>query len=160
MSREGEELLLQCLVRNAKPAAEIVWFKRNVEIKSGECNSSNYLLPLWYTIDVFVLLIMKPCLVRVATVADRIENITTDAEMPRRFDTRSKLTIRAQPNDNDADYTCEARHPALIAPKRASVALNIQCKDAWFFVYSVIHGLIIFHPGVGNESSFSKSRFF
>ncbi|XP_046635770.1 synaptogenesis protein syg-2-like isoform X3 [Daphnia pulicaria] len=91
MSREGEELLLQCLVRNAKPAAEIVWFKRNVEIKS-----------------------------------DRIENITTDAEMPRRFDTRSKLTIRAQPNDNDADYTCEARHPALIAPKRASVALNIQ----------------------------------
>jgi len=72
---------------------------------------------------------MKPCLVRVATVADRIENITTDAEMPRRFDTRSKLTIRAQPNDNDAEYTCEARHPALIAPKRASVALNIQCKD-------------------------------
>lgn len=36
MSREGEELVLQCLVRNAKPAAEIVWFKRNVEIKSGE----------------------------------------------------------------------------------------------------------------------------
>lgn len=36
MSREGEELLLQCLVRNAKPAAEIVWFKRNVEIKSGK----------------------------------------------------------------------------------------------------------------------------
>ncbi|XP_059352881.1 nephrin-like [Daphnia carinata] len=90
MSREGEELLLQCLVRNAKPAAEIVWFKRNVEIKS-----------------------------------DRIENTTTDADVPRRFDTRSKLTIRAQPDDNEADYTCEARHPALIAPKRATVALNI-----------------------------------
>uniref|UniRef100_A0A0N8CD86 Down syndrome cell adhesion molecule n=1 Tax=Daphnia magna TaxID=35525 RepID=A0A0N8CD86_9CRUS len=91
MSREGEELLLQCLVRNAKPAAEIVWFKRNVEIKS-----------------------------------ERIENTTSDAELPRRFDTRSKLTIRAQPDDNEADYICEARHPALIAPKRASVALNIQ----------------------------------
>ncbi len=36
MSREGEEVILQCLVRNAKPAAEIVWFKRNVEIKSGK----------------------------------------------------------------------------------------------------------------------------
>ena len=36
MSREGEEVILQCLVRNAKPAAEIVWFKRNMEIKSGK----------------------------------------------------------------------------------------------------------------------------
>lgn len=35
-SREGEELTIQCLVRNAKPAADIVWFKRGVEIKSGE----------------------------------------------------------------------------------------------------------------------------
>lgn len=35
-SREGEEVVLQCLARNAKPAADIVWFKRNVEIKLGE----------------------------------------------------------------------------------------------------------------------------
>jgi len=35
-SREGEEVVLQCLVRNAKPAAEIVWFKRNVELKNGK----------------------------------------------------------------------------------------------------------------------------
>lgn len=36
LTREGEEVVLQCLVRNAKPAADIVWLKRNVEIKSGE----------------------------------------------------------------------------------------------------------------------------
>lgn len=35
--REGDEIVIQCVVRNAKPAAEIVWFKRNVELKSGEC---------------------------------------------------------------------------------------------------------------------------
>ena len=57
----------------------------------------------------------------------RLENTTTDSELARRFDTRSKLTIRAQPDDNDAEYTCEARHPALMAPKRASVSLNVQC---------------------------------
>ena len=63
-----------------------------------------------------------------ARTTGRVENTTSDADVPRRFDTRSKLTIRAQPDDNDADYTCEARHPALIAPKRATVALNILCK--------------------------------
>ena len=34
-TREKEEIVLQCLVRSAKPAAEIVWFKRNLEIKFG-----------------------------------------------------------------------------------------------------------------------------
>ena len=51
-----------------------------------------------------------------------------ESETPKRFDTRSKITIRAQADDNDADYTCEARHPALIAPKRASITLNVLCK--------------------------------
>lgn len=57
-----------------------------------------------------------------------MENSTTEAEMPHRFDTRSKLTIRARPDDNDAVYTCEARHPALSSPKRANVSLNVVCK--------------------------------
>jgi len=61
-------------------------------------------------------------------MAANIENEMEDSETSKRFDTRSKITIRAQADDNDADYTCEARHPALIAPKRASVALNVLCK--------------------------------
>ncbi len=147
MSREGEELLLQCLVRNAKPAAEIVWFKRNVEIKSGECNNNNNNknnnLPSPSLIHYRCLRFAnnETSSFLVAPLVDRIENITTDAEMPRRFDTRSKLTIRAQPDDNDAEYTCEARHPALIAPKRATVALNIQCKDLALFSHSCIQFL-------------------
>lgn len=33
-------MVLQCIVRNAKPAAEIVWFKRNMEIKWGKTKLS------------------------------------------------------------------------------------------------------------------------
>ena len=51
----------------------------------------------------------------------RVENTTFDADVPRQFVSRSKLTIRAQPDDSDADYTCEARHQA---PKWATVALK------------------------------------
>lgn len=89
-TRENEEMVLQCIVRNAKPAAEIVWFKRNMEIK-------------WAT----------------------EESQTSESETPRRFDTTSRITVRAQADDNDADYSCEARHPALIAPKRTSVTFNV-----------------------------------
>ena len=38
------------------------------------------------------------------------------------------ITIRAQADDNDADYSCEARHPALMATKRAVVTFNVLCK--------------------------------
>lgn len=84
------------------------------------------------------------CLRTFDYVVDRIENTTSDAELARRFDTRSKLTIRAQPDDNDADYICEARHPALIAPKRASVALNIQCKT-FLFILALLSGTQYLH---------------
>lgn len=63
-------------------------------------------------------------------VAVNQENTTTisEVENSRRFDTHSRITIRAQADDNDADYTCEARHPVSIAPKRTSVILSVQCK--------------------------------
>uniref|UniRef100_A0A182IZP9 Uncharacterized protein n=1 Tax=Anopheles atroparvus TaxID=41427 RepID=A0A182IZP9_ANOAO len=32
--REGQDLSLTCLVPNAKPAAQIVWYRANVEYKS------------------------------------------------------------------------------------------------------------------------------
>lgn len=43
-AREYEEIVLQCIVRNAKPAADIVWFKRNQEIKLGNNIYIYYLL--------------------------------------------------------------------------------------------------------------------
>ena len=62
-------------------------------------------------------------------VSGNQENSTVEsAENVRRFDTRSMITIRAQADDNDADYSCEARHPALMATKRAVVTFNVLCK--------------------------------
>ncbi len=58
------------------------------------------------------------------------ESQTSESETPRRFDTTSRITVRAQADDNDADYSCEARHPALIAPKRTSVTFNVLCKTS------------------------------
>ena len=89
-TKEKEEIVLQCVVIKAKPAAEIVWFKRNLEIKFA----AN-------------------------------ENEVEEQGTSKRFNTRSKMTIQVQADDNDADYTCEARHPALIAPKCASITFDV-----------------------------------
>jgi len=35
--RENQEYQLECLVKNSKPAAKIVWYRGNVELKLGEC---------------------------------------------------------------------------------------------------------------------------
>ncbi|PZC82914.1 hypothetical protein B5X24_HaOG209357 [Helicoverpa armigera] len=34
--KEGEDVSLECLVKNAKPAARIVWFRGNVELKGDK----------------------------------------------------------------------------------------------------------------------------
>lgn len=46
-SREGEELVLQCLVKNAKPPADIIWFKRNVEVRFGMCYKKKIIIFLF-----------------------------------------------------------------------------------------------------------------
>lgn len=33
--RENQDLTLTCIVSDAKPAAQIQWFRNNIEIKSG-----------------------------------------------------------------------------------------------------------------------------
>jgi len=35
--RENQDLTLKCIVSNAKPAAQIVWYRKNVEYKGGMC---------------------------------------------------------------------------------------------------------------------------
>jgi hypothetical protein len=34
--KENQEYQLECLVKNSKPAARIVWYRGNVELKLGE----------------------------------------------------------------------------------------------------------------------------
>ena len=99
-TREKEEIVLQCLVRNANPAAEIVWFRRNLEIKFAA-----------------------------------IKNKVEERDRSKLFYTLSKMTIQVHADDNNADYTCEARHPALVAPKRASITLDVQNPIVSYSLY-------------------------
>jgi hypothetical protein len=34
--KEGEDVSLECLVKNAKPAAKIIWYRNNVELKGDK----------------------------------------------------------------------------------------------------------------------------
>lgn len=42
--RENQDLTLTCIVSDAKPAAQIQWFRSNVEYKPGMCIIMFYLL--------------------------------------------------------------------------------------------------------------------
>lgn len=44
--RENQEYQLECNVRNSKPAAAIVWYRNNVEYKTGKILYEDYLLYL------------------------------------------------------------------------------------------------------------------
>lgn len=43
--RESQELTLTCIVSDAKPAAQIQWFRKNVEYKPGNVQVLLYILP-------------------------------------------------------------------------------------------------------------------
>lgn len=39
--RENQDLTLKCVVSNAKPAAQIIWYRGNIEYKPGKFNKMN-----------------------------------------------------------------------------------------------------------------------
>ncbi|XP_046619486.1 nephrin isoform X3 [Neodiprion virginianus] len=104
-AKVGQSYQLHCSVRLAKPAATIVWYRGNVEVKGG---------------------------------ASDIESIPTedDKEMPKagesrkkllKYDTHGSITIVPTADDDETDYTCEARHPAIPVdmPMRATIKLSV-----------------------------------
>ncbi|XP_076325678.1 nephrin-like [Tachypleus tridentatus] len=84
-----QSLSLTCTVAGGKPAAEIKWFRKDVEL--------------------------------------RPDNVETDTEKGenQRFDTISTITLTPSPADNDAIYTCQAVHFALVQPLQSSVVLSV-----------------------------------
>ncbi|KAG5895719.1 hypothetical protein JTB14_025666 [Gonioctena quinquepunctata] len=96
--KENQEFHLECRVRNAKPAAKIVWYRGNVEINIPNREDQ--------TIDV--------------PAQNGDKRIT-------RYDTHSRITLKPTAEDDYAEYTCEARHEALSQdiPMRATVQLSV-----------------------------------
>ncbi|CAG2065694.1 unnamed protein product, partial [Timema podura] len=104
--RENEEFQLECLVKNAKPAAKIVWYRGNVELKLDK---------------------------RVDTTT---EAETGREHKAKRYNVLSRITLQPTAEDDYADYTCEARHEALPSdmPMRVTVQLSVLCKmDSLFY---------------------------
>ncbi|XP_058123350.1 nephrin-like [Anopheles ziemanni] len=104
--REGQDLSLTCIVPNAKPAAQIVWYRANVEYKSE-------------TIDT---------------------KITETDE--RRYTVTSKLRLRPTADDDYVDYTCQARHQAILEdrPMQATVQLSVLYPPGAPYIEGYIHG--------------------
>lgn len=97
--KEGEDVSLECLVKNAKPAAKIVWFRGNVELKGDKVSKEEI---------------------------KEVENINGNPKMMR-YTTISRVNFKATADDDYADFTCEARHEALQRdnPMRSTVQLSV-----------------------------------
>ncbi|XP_076242839.1 sticks and stones [Calliopsis andreniformis] len=101
----GESRRLECIVRSAKPAASIVWYRGNVQIKGGDT-------------------IITP----ISIEGDKeLQKPGESKKELLKYDTHGSITIVPTPDDNDMDYTCEANHPAIPIdmPLRASIKLSV-----------------------------------
>ncbi|KRT84243.1 Immunoglobulin, partial [Oryctes borbonicus] len=98
--RENEEFHLECRVRDAKPAANIVWYRGNVELNIPNREDHTAEVPS----------------------SNGNPNI-------KRYDTHSRIMLKPTAEDDYEDYTCEARHEALQSdlPMRATVQLSVFC---------------------------------
>ncbi|KAJ8969698.1 hypothetical protein NQ317_004131 [Molorchus minor] len=96
--KENQEFHLECRVKNAKPAAKIVWYRGNVEINIPNREDQTVEVP--------------------AKNGDK--RIT-------RYDTHSRISLKPTAEDDYAEYTCEARHEGLSQdiPMRATVQLSV-----------------------------------
>ncbi|XP_068624432.1 nephrin isoform X2 [Battus philenor] len=97
--KEGEDVTLECQVKNAKPAARIVWFRGNVEIRGDRVSSDE---------------------------VKEVESPNGNHKLTR-FTTISRVHFKASADDDYADFTCEARHEALQrdVPMRSTVQLSV-----------------------------------
>ncbi|CAK9828229.1 Nphs1 [Anthophora retusa] len=101
----GESRQLECVVRSAKPAATIVWYRGNVQIKGGD----TLIAPISIEGDKELL---KP---------------GENKKELLKYDTHGSIVIVPTADDNDMDYTCEANHPAIPIdmPLRATIKLSV-----------------------------------
>ncbi|XP_072934025.1 nephrin [Epargyreus clarus] len=97
--KEGEDVVLECQVRNAKPAAKIIWYRGNVELRGDKVSSED------------------------------VKEVESPNGNPKstRYTTISRVHFKATAEDDYADFTCEARHEALQrdTPMRSTVQLSV-----------------------------------
>ncbi|XP_050680311.1 nephrin [Leptidea sinapis] len=97
--KEGDDVVMECQVNNAKPAARIVWYRGNQELKGDRVTSED------------------------------IREVGSPTGNPKsvRYTTVSRVHFKATSEDDYADFTCEAKHDALNRdlPMRTTVQLSV-----------------------------------
>ncbi|XP_026675533.1 nephrin-like isoform X2 [Ceratina calcarata] len=101
----GESRQLECVVRSAKPAASIVWYRGNVQIKGGDTE----ITPISIEGD------------------KELQKPGESKKELLKYDTHGSIVIVPTADDNDMNYTCEANHPAIPIdrPLRATIKLSV-----------------------------------
>ncbi|KAL0104755.1 hypothetical protein PUN28_016406 [Cardiocondyla obscurior] len=100
----GESRRLECVVSAAKPAASIIWYRGNVQIKGGDTT-----------------------IAAISIQGDKEPARPGEARELLKYDTHGSITIMPTADDNGMDYTCEASHPAIPIdrPMRATITLSV-----------------------------------
>ncbi|CAH1107304.1 unnamed protein product [Psylliodes chrysocephalus] len=111
--KENQEFNLECRVRNAKPAAKIVWYRGNVEINIPNREDQTIEVP----------------------------GKNGDKRVTR-YDTHSRIALKPTAEDDFAEYTCEARHEALSQdiPMRTTVQLSVLYPPALPYIEGYVEG--------------------
>lgn len=100
----GESRRLECVVSAAKPAASIIWYRGNVQIKGGDTT-----------------------ITPISIQGDKETAKPGETKELLKYDTHGSITIMPTADDNGMDYTCEASHLAIPIdkPMRATVTLSV-----------------------------------
>ncbi|XP_076762632.1 sticks and stones isoform X2 [Xylocopa sonorina] len=116
----GESRRLECVVRSAKPAASIVWYRGNVQIKGGDT-------------------MITP----ISIEGDKdIQKPGENKKELLKYDTHGSIVIVPTADDNAMDYTCEANHPAIPIdmPLRATIKLSVFYPPGMPFIEGYTEG--------------------
>lgn len=141
---------------DAKPAAQIVWFRNNLELKSGNFCLNGALIfffvlflpsKILYSVNVNAKrmsfsqwthtryaarsnCMLENLIIRLIIVSRLDRRDDKVIETRKRFTTTSRLQLTPTHEEDYAEYTCQAKHKALQPdmPMRVTVQLSVLCK--------------------------------
>ena len=99
--RVDEERSLECIVSGGRPAAQVKWFRKGIELRSSVMEVQN--------VDTVT-----------STYSHETESGTHELTL-----SKSRIKIKPRASDNGVVYVCEAQHPALSSPMRTAASLSV-----------------------------------
>ena len=118
-------MTIECLVTGGKPPAQIKWFRKSVELRSGKFFSFVLIFTSKLT-NIFLPTADHTTKTETSTLTTLIDsNSIHDAETVV-YSSKSTITVSGNAEDNGVPYSCEAVHKALTGrPLRRTVSLSV-----------------------------------